>query len=468
MKLRNMWIALLVVCVFFFSACGAQSSDQDSSTSADQNISEEAVSETYEESMSSSENYDLAIDTTIEETVLFDDGTVSVKAKELHFNYNSPELTIEIVNQSDKQLQFLAGTLGYSCNSVNGTMVNSGYLNAEVGSGKTAIEEVRFDADELKAYGITEIAEIKMAIVIEDNEDNQDYAITEPVSIRTSAYDKWDQTQNYYWTALQSGIYKTVYNCDVIWSKQEKLFEAENIKIVSSALVKNNSDEIQLLLEIENSSDKIVNAAFSDIDVNGIVLCSSVWTGDTIDVKSKCITSVNINSIAEHGAGSLDALGIHEIGSVGFCIKVEDANNNTLKTEDVRVNIDGEQKESNLTGEEIYNNNGIVICSKDIIDDDTTYYYAVFLISNNTGSEINVDVDYGSLSLNDVMTDSINYSLALKPGRIGAMNVMINKMDAEKNGITSLSEIKNMELVFEIRDTQTYDDIDTPNVKVTF
>lgn len=345
-------------------------------------------------------------------------------------------------------------------------MVQSGYLNEKVAPGKTALAQVYFDADELKLYGIKKIAEIKMAVQIEDD-DYQEYARTEPVSIHTSAFDKWDQTQNGYWAALHSGTVKSNYGFDVIWESQETLFDAENVKIITAALVKNKDEELSLLLETENSSDKIVNVLFSDVEVNGMVFSSGNWMGDTVDLNSRCISVLDINSVVEHGAGSLDILENNKISSVGFCLEIEDTNNNTLKTEDVRVSITGEDKESNISGEEVYNDHEIRILSGGITDTDSMYYHALFIISNGTETTINADVEYGSLSLNDVMTDSTNYSLRLNPGKTGVMNVQINKDKAEAAGISSLSDIKNIELRFEIRDNQTYDDIDTPVVKIT-
>lgn len=472
MKYRNIWISLFVISAVLCSgACGKQNPGEASNISTEQNFNTEtktAYSETTEitetEEQDSGDGYELALDTTIEETVLFDDGSVSVKATGLSFSYNSPELNIEISNQSDQNLQFLAGTLGYSCNSVNGFMVHSGYLNADVGPGKTAIETVRFDADELKLYGIKEVAEIKMAVLIDD-ENNQEYAVTEPVSIHTSAYDKWDQTKNDYWSALHSKAAKTAYGFDVIWDNREALYDAESVKISSASLVKNKNDETSLLLEIENTSDKIVNVIFSDIAVNGLVLSSGNWTGDTLDRNSRCIEVLNINDIAEHGAGSLEISGISQIANVGFCMEIEDTNNNTLKTDDINVSIT-EEEPINSSGEEVYNNNGITILSKGVFDIDSFYYNAVFVVKNDTESVINTDVEYGTLSLNDVMTDSISYSLTLKPGKAGVINVEISKDDAAAAGITSVSDITNMELVFDIKDYQTYDDIDTPDVKI--
>ena len=476
MKIRNAGLSLIgIMAIVCAAGCGGQTSNANANaaaeTAAETAASEESITDTQEtadsEPLFDDEASKLALDTTIEETVLFDDGTVSVKATELTFRYNSPELTLEIANNSDKKLKFSAGTLGYSLNSVNGIMVHTGYLNEEVGAGKTATEKVSFDADELMICGISEISEIKMAIEIED-EDNQDYARTGPISIPTSAYDKWDKNVNTYQKALHSGVYEGAYDIDLIWEKEETFFEAENVSIVSAALVKNSYDETSLLLELENRSDKIIDVSFSDIEINGLVFHDGSWTGDMMDQHTRCIESININDVASYGGGSLEAMGISDITSAGFSIELEDENYNTLKTEDVKIVISGDGKPQEYTGEEVYNDHGIKVLKREIDDSDSTYYNAVYLVSNDSDAQISVGLDYDSLSVNDKMTDFINYSLSLKPGKTGALNIKISKDDAGINGITALSDIKNMEFVLQIKDADSYTDIDTPTVKVTY
>lgn len=476
MKIRNAGLSLIgIMAIVCAAGCGGQTSNANANaaaeTAAETAASEESITDTQEtadsEPLFDDEASKLALDTTIEETVLFDDGTVSVKATELTFRNNTPELTLEIANNSDKKLKFLAGTLGYSLNSVNGIMVHTGYLNEEVGAGKTATEKVSFDADELMICGISEISEIKMAIEIED-EDNQDYARTGPISIPTSAYDKWDKNVNTYQKALHSGVYEGAYDIDLIWEKEETFFEAENVSIVSAALVKNSYDETSLLLELENRSDKIIDVSFSDIEINGLVFHDGSWTGDMMDQHTRCIESININDVASYGGGSLEAMGISDITSAGFSIELEDENYNTLKTEDVKIVISGDGKPQEYTGEEVYNDHGIKVLKREIDDSDSTYYNAVYLVSNDSDAQISVGLDYDSLSVNDKMTDFINYSLSLKPGKTGALNIKISKDDAGINGITALSDIKNMEFVLQIKDADSYTDIDTPTVKVTY
>ena len=66
---------------------------------------------------------------TIEETVLVDENGVKITAKELTYGNYAAELTLVIENNSDKDLSFIANSIGYSCNSINGYMVPDLWLS---------------------------------------------------------------------------------------------------------------------------------------------------------------------------------------------------------------------------------------------------------------------------------------------------------------------------------------------------
>ncbi len=79
---------------------------------------------------------------TIEETVLVDEKGVKITATELTFERNGVELTLLFENNTDKKLSFTTGTIGYSCNSINGYMVDTGYLNATIQPGKKGYDTI--------------------------------------------------------------------------------------------------------------------------------------------------------------------------------------------------------------------------------------------------------------------------------------------------------------------------------------
>lgn len=80
----------------------------------------------------------------LDETVLVDDGGIKITATGLTYTDYSAELALTIENNSGKDLSFVSGSLGYSCNSINGYMIDDGYLNCDVSNGKKANEVIEF------------------------------------------------------------------------------------------------------------------------------------------------------------------------------------------------------------------------------------------------------------------------------------------------------------------------------------
>lgn len=68
----------------------------------------------------------------LDETVLVDEGGIKITATGLTYTDYSVELALTIENNSGKDLSFVSGSLGYSCNSINGYMIDDGYLNCDV------------------------------------------------------------------------------------------------------------------------------------------------------------------------------------------------------------------------------------------------------------------------------------------------------------------------------------------------
>ena len=411
------------------------------------------------------DTYQLSLDTTINETTLYDDNMVCIKAKDLSFQYNSPVLNIEITNNTDKDLTFLSGTVGYSCNAINGFMVHSGYINLDVNPGQTVLEEVDFNGDELILMGIKEIAEIQIGFEIKDKDYN-DYATVEPISIQTSAYSAWDGSRDTYLDALNSGVYQEQYQGKILWESQQISLNSDDVELLSTVLMKNQNDETSLFLELENCSDQTVYVGASDIDVNGLILSSGLWDRETIIKGAKCIMSIGITSVAEHGCGSLDALGITEISSIGFLCDIVDGNSNYLMKDELRINISDTEQSFELSGEKVYDENNIAITSKAILEDDTFYYEVILLVNNTSDTKINVDVDYDTSSVNGVAIDFISYSISLNPNKAGALNIKISKSDLEENGIASLADINNIKFALDIKDYDSYQDIDVAEVTI--
>ena len=198
-------------------------------------------------------------------------------------------LTIE--NNSGKDLSFISGSLGYSCNSINGYMVSEGYLNCDVADGKKANETISFSYSGLMLYGIDEIADIEIGFDISDEDYNHTYS--GPRQVRTSAFDGYDYSEDRYQNAITDRATMNAYGYDITHFSQENLYNVNDITLLSSGVMVNQDGETSLLLELENRTEDMVYLSTSDIALNGLVVSSSTWSSTAINPGKRCIIVVS-------------------------------------------------------------------------------------------------------------------------------------------------------------------------------
>lgn len=117
------------------SSAGAPGSEAGSqSAAAGDPVSSMPASNAAEQSEAALEPFNR--NATLDETVLVDEGGIEITATGLTYTDYSAELALTIDNNSGKNLSFVSGSLGYSCNSINGYMIDGGYLNCDVANGK--------------------------------------------------------------------------------------------------------------------------------------------------------------------------------------------------------------------------------------------------------------------------------------------------------------------------------------------
>ncbi|MCR4902370.1 MAG: hypothetical protein K6A23_05900 [Butyrivibrio sp.] len=407
----------------------------------------------------------LSLSTIIDENVLFDDGTVKITAKSLEFKYNSPVLNLEFENNGDKTLTFISGSLGYSCNSVNGYMDESMYVNVSVDPGKTATESVYINADLLKVLGISNVKEIGIAFDIKDDDFNQ-YTTTGPLIITTSDADIPDNSEDSFIDCVKNGYFEKIGYATVDYFSEENLMNVEELKILSEGVFTNAEGEISAFIELENSTDQQVEMAVSDIEINGLMLCSGGWTSRTINEGKKCLLTIGITDVADYAGGTLQEMGITEISTIGFAADVNDINNNDLYDENIVIRLSENESSVQSDGTELYNANDIRILTQTVTEDDSDINI-LLRVENNSQQEAKFDVEYDSLSINDKMSDFLAHSTTIAPGKAGILKIEINSWCFEDSGITSLEDIESVECTVEIKD-KNYNDIDSAVVKMEF
>ena len=459
-------------------ACGApaaQTNGEVSSSSSQSQVNSDSGQSSVTSSSSSSSSQteesdeelgEFNTDATITETVLVDEKGVKITATGLEYTESSADMKLSIENNSGKKLSFHSQTMAYNCNSVNGYMVNDGYLSCEVADGKKANESVSFDFDNMMLYGINEIADIEIGFDISD--DDGDYILSGPRQIKTSAFDSHDYDTDCYQKTITSRAAMNTYNYKITHFSEDSLYDEKGVRLLSSGLMVNKDEETILLLELENTTNDEVNITASDIAINGLVVDSFDFSYDEINAGKRKVMDIKISSVIK--PEYLSAYGINEIGSVSLFLKQSDADGKSIADKaQINIVVPDVKAEFDNTGKEVYNKGDFRIIAKSVMEDPSEYssdMYLLLLVENNGKKAISIDDQYDSLSINGVMSDYLFYGEEIESGNSAILKIELDESSLEENKINAPSDIKEIEVGAEIRGDN--DTIDEPTIKISF
>lgn len=185
-------------------------------------------------------------DATISETVVLDSDGVKVTVKELSTEgFMGPELKLLIENNSGKDLTFQSRNI-----SVNGYMVQT-IMSVDVADGKKANDSMILMSSELELCGITTIADIEFSLHIFSSDDWETYLDSPQIQLKTSAAEGF------------------VYSFD---DGGELVYEENDIKIVVKGVTDDSFMGSDIVLYMENNSDRFVTVQTRDVSINGFMV----------------------------------------------------------------------------------------------------------------------------------------------------------------------------------------------------
>ena len=229
MKTKFLSILLTITLLAALAACGTSGAPGDSPDSAGNGASESVPADDTPELPDESQEL-FNVNATLGETVLVDEDGVKITATGLTYTAHSADLALTIENNSSKNLSFVSGSLGYSCNSINRYMVNDGYLNCDVANGKKANDTISFSYDALMLYGINEIADMEIGFSMTDDNYNSTYS--GPRQMKTSVFDTHDYESDHYQEAITSGAAMNAYGYEVAHFSQDALYDRNGVKLL--------------------------------------------------------------------------------------------------------------------------------------------------------------------------------------------------------------------------------------------
>ncbi len=468
-EMKKLFSLLLAICIVIsLAACGGSPSTESSAENSqpDEGSSAAASSSDKDESKSSDDTLEpFSKDATLSETVMYDENGTKITATGLSYSNYSVDLELTIENNTEKDLSFVSGSVGYCCNSINGYMISDGYLNCDVAAGKSANDTISFSYDQLMLYGINEIADIEIGFDVSDDDSNDTY--TGPCQVKTSAFDAHDYSKDCYQETIASSAAMNTYNYDITCFLQDALYDVNGVKLLSSAIMENSSGESALLLELENTTSDMIYLSSSDIAINNLIVYSSTWDSDAINPGKRVIISIDLSSVLDPEYWSI--YGIKEIGSVALSLSQKDTNWNDIAEEtSVTIAVPGAKAEYDADGTEVYNQDGLRIVKKAVVEDPSDYssnLHVLLLAENKSGKDLTVGTAYNSLSVNGFMTSFYGYSKALADGACAVLDITLQESSLEENQITSVSDITEIEVGLEIKEGHTT--VDTPVIEFT-
>lgn len=490
MKKRAAMLMLGVVLAVSITACGgskektytqsevdammAGKSDSKTDSEEIEETKEEVEEVKEEETLSASVTNDIytknesitmfASEAEVEETVLLDENDVKITVTDISYGY-SPEIVLQFENNTDKELEFYTGTIGYSWNSVNGYMT-SGYMNETISPGKKVKGKISLNTDELMMMGIQDISELQIGFHIED-ENNDEYINMDPVTVKTT--NTYDYSKETFVDAMTNQFVADKVGYSLNYISEDVLYDANGIKVNAVALVEKSNENEALLLEIENTGADPLVAGTADIAINGVVVSSGTWDNTRINPGKKAISTVDLNSILE--TEFKDVLGISEIGEISLNIEVKDRNYDEIADpERITIAVPDRSAEISVDGEEVYNGNDLKITSLGKMDDPSEYseeVHFLFLVENTGSEERGIDVDYDGNAINGFMVDLSAYSKTIGAGQKAFLDVYIFEHNKEDCGIETADDVTDLDLAISIRD-KDWHEISEENITVAY
>lgn len=314
-------IAFLICISLFLTGCGASTAETQPETTETTltTVATEAPTEAPTEAVA-------ALEGTIEETVVYDDGTFKLTAKEIDYSdkYNI-KVKFLAENNSDNTVSFVGSNF-----SINGITMYCN-LYCEVAPGKKANDSIDIDRDDLEKYGIKSIATVKGQDPYIYNKDGKETIARFQFSLETSISDGYVQEVD------KSG--QTIYDKDGVVIKYRGI-ETDW-----------SGDEV-LSFYVENNTDVDFGVYVDDTSVNGFMVYGSM----VAYAYSGCVTYEELGFLSS----DMEENDIDSIEEVSFTMYAYNRENGKLWTTD-EIIVGREPSESlSVQPEETAGDNALV------------------------------------------------------------------------------------------------------------
>lgn len=402
--------------------------------------------------------------TGIEETVLYEENDLLITASNLTYTDYAVEIEIVIENNGSDNLNFQTG---YEHIIVNGFTFPDGYMSCDVSAGKKAKDIISLDYDEMMIYGIYELQQLAIGFRITD-EDYESIDIV-PVEVALTNTDPFVIDETAYQDAITNLATQNEYNYSVVHFAADTFYDCKNIRVLSQCLIKNQYDEILLLMEVFNDSTENIRFKVNNIAVNDLIIYGGgYWSSDAVLPGTRNIIEVNLSNLLTESYWEL--YGIENIASITVDASLTDTEYEEIESQSsISFIIPDVESSYSKDGNTVYTDDNTDIIFKAIIDGERDYddsVYILLLAENKSSKTIYLQDEYDSFSINGFMSNSSFGSTYIKPGQSALLEIEIYEYMFEDSGITEASDISDFEITLVSRD-ENYRELDSFTIQYT-
>ena len=203
-----------------------------------------------------------------------------------------PEIKILVENDSSKNVLVTSASV-----SVNGYMMPTAALYAEVAAGKKANETLSIMSSELDQSGIEMLAELQFYLQIQDPETWETITTSDLLTLTTSAA-PYEQPVD------DSG---------------DVLYDSDGIRIICKGLKHDIIWDGTVVFYMENNSGKEISIYAENVSVNGFMQDVGLWSD--LSPNTKIIDGMSMIDLSD-----LEIENIDQIENIEFNLRIVDAN----------------------------------------------------------------------------------------------------------------------------------------------
>ena len=242
--------------------------------------------------------------------------------------------------------------------------------------------------------------------------------------------------------------------------KEQVILDENGVKITMKSIDYSSRYDVEIKLLVENNTDDDISVQVDDLSINDIMIYPVFYANVNAGKK--------VNETIDLSKEDLELANITTIGTIELSINVY--NPNTWKDittkKGIKVETDAKNyvQKYNTDGKLLYDQEGIKIYFLKLDQSNSLWGADMYLyIENNTKQ--NITVQANDVSVNGYMIDPM-FSATVNAGKKIYDTITFFNSDLDKNEIT---DIKEVELKFDIFDPDTWEDIViTGAKKITF